>query len=206
MIRRALVLACALAAGCVGTPALTPPPPPLRPEPQPKPEVATNKDCDPTDPAAEKKSLSFDERSIPEGQRLSDQAYTKLKAADSHEVDRATREQMLGDSVNDFLTALAADPYNVNATYGLAAAYAIIGRKQCSINLLARLLQMRPHQSQHAEVEAKLDHLLGRNRQVLDPDFNDMRRDDRFRQLIQKMCEGTSDPTKCVYGGTTTGP
>ena len=108
-------------------------------------------------------------------------------------------QQYQTDAVNDFITALAADPYNIKATYGLAAAYAKIGRKQCSINLLARLLEMRPHPSQHAEVEAKLDHLLGRNRQALDPDFNDMRRDDRFRALIQKMCEGTND-ANCVYG------
>jgi thioredoxin-like negative regulator of GroEL len=102
-------------------------------------------------------------------------------------------------SVEDFLTALAADPYNVHATYGLAAAYAKIGRKQCALNLLTRLLQMRPHASKHAEVEAHIDHLLGR-KQALDPDFNDMRRDDRFRGLIEKMCEGTND-ANCVFGG-----
>ena len=92
-----------------------------------------------------------------------------------------------------FLTSLAADPYNVEATYSLAAAYAVIGRKQCSINLLTRLLQMRPHPSKHAEVEASIDRLLGR-RQPLDPDFSSMRRDNRFRTLIEKMCEGTNDP------------
>jgi len=27
-----------------------------------------------------------------------------------------------------------------------------------------------------------------------------MRRDQRFRELIEKMCEGTNDPN-CVYGG-----
>lgn len=198
-MRRALVLLLGLVAGCPA-PTLTPPPPPLRPEPQPKAEVVANKDCEATDPSSEKKPLSFDERSIPEGQRLSDQAYIKLHSAESHEVDRATRESMLGDAVNDFITALAADPYNVNATYGLAAAYAVIGRKQCSINLLARLLQMRPHPSQHADVEAHIDHLLGR-KQTLDADFNDLRRDERFRALIQKMCEGTNDPA-CVFGGT----
>ena len=46
--------------------------------------------------------------------------------------------------------------------------------------------------------EQVIDHLLGR-RQVLDPDFADMRRDERFRTLIQKMCEGTND-ANCVYG------
>ena len=177
---------------------LTAPPPPLRPEPEAKDEAKVEKDCEPTDPAAEKKPLTFDERSIPEGQRLSDKAYGELRNWESSEIDRGTREQSLGDAVNDFLTALAADPYNVHATYGLAAAYAQIGRKQCSINLLTRLLQMRPHPSKHSEVQAHIDHLLGRG-QPLDGDFNSMRRDDRFRELIQKMCEGTNDPN-CVYG------
>ena len=73
----------------------------------------------PTDPAAELKPISFDQRSIPEGMRLADQAYAKLNSANSAEVDRLTREQYQTDAVNDFITALAADPYNVKATYGL---------------------------------------------------------------------------------------
>jgi hypothetical protein len=179
---------------------VTAPPPPLRPEAEPAADPkAVAKDCDPTDPTRELKALTFDERSIPEGMRLADQGRAKLKTGESAEVDRATKEQMISDAVNDFLTALAADPYNVNATYGLAGAYAVIGRKQCSINLLTRLLQMRPHPSKHAEVEAAIDRLLGRH-QALDPDFAPMRRDERFRALIEKMCEGTNDPN-CVYGG-----
>src|SRR5206468_12469185 len=94
------------------------------------------KDCDPTDPNAELKPMPFDSRSIPEGLRLADQGYTELRTASSAEVDRRTREDMTTQAVNDFITALLADPYNVKATYGLAAAYAKIGRKQCSINLL----------------------------------------------------------------------
>jgi len=177
---------------------VTAPPPPLRPEPVPKPEVVVAQDCQPTDPATEGKFVAFDERSIPEGQRLAEQAYANLKAANSAEVDRMTREQYQTSAVNDFITALAADPYNIKATYGLAAAYAKIGRKQCSINLLTRLLQMRPHPAKKAEVEHYIDQLLGR-KQALDPDFSDMRRDNRFRELIAKMCADTNDPN-CVYG------
>jgi hypothetical protein len=193
-----LMVAVALASGCHEKQEVTAPPPPLRPDPVPKPEVVVAQDCEPTDPAAEPKFVAFDERSIPEGQRLADQAYSKLSAASSAEVDRRTREDYLSDAVNDFVTALAADPYNVRATYGLAAAYAKVGRKQCSINLLTRLLQMRPHPSKQAEVERAIDRLLGR-KQALDPDFAEMRRDSRFRELIAKMCADTNDPN-CVFG------
>ena len=185
---------------CGGDEKPTAPPPPLRPDPEPVVRKGTNrpKDCEPTTASNENKPISFDERSIPEAIKLAQQATSKLRTADSAEVDRLTREQYVTEAVDDFITALLADPYNVPATYGLAAAYARIDRPQCSINLLVRLLQMRPHATKRGEVEAHLDKLLGR-RQPLDPDFADMRRDDRFRELIAKMCEGTNDPN-CVYG------
>jgi hypothetical protein len=197
-MKHLLLLVLALAAGCHEKQEVTAPPPPLRPDPEPKPEVNVAKDCEPTDPAMELKPIAFDQRSIPEGARLADQAYGNLKAADSAEVDRITREQYQSSAVNDFITSLAADPYNIKATYGLAAAYAKIGRKQCSINLLTRLLQMRPHESKRGEVDRVFDKLLGR-KQPLDPDFSEMRRDNRFRELIAKMCADTNDPN-CVYG------
>jgi hypothetical protein len=200
-LKRALLilLAITLSAACHGKQEMTAPPPPLRPDPEPAPPtVKEQKDCEPTDPQAELKPLTFDQRSIPEGMRLADEGYASLNSSRSAEIDKITREQQITDAVNSFITALAADPYNVKATYGLAAAYARINRKQCSINLLTRILQMRPHYSKHAEVEASIDHLLGR-KQVLDPDFADMRRDERFRTLISKMCEGTND-ANCVYG------
>jgi hypothetical protein len=197
MMKRLLVLGLVVA--CHPKQELTAPPPPLRPEPEPVAQARpAQKDCEPTDPASELKPIGFDARSIPEGTRLAEQAKGKLRVAESAEVDRGTREQNITDAVSDFITALAADPYNVTATYNLAAAYARIGRKQCSINLLTRMLQMRAHPSKHAEVEQHLDRLLGR-KQTLDPDFSEMRRDDRFRQLISKMCEGTND-ANCVYG------
>jgi tetratricopeptide (TPR) repeat protein len=199
-----LSLLIGLVLGCHEKQEVSPPPPPLRPEPEPGGAKNQQKDCEPIDPASELKPLSFDERSIPEGTRLAEQGRAKLRSAESAdsaesaELKRATRETQITEAVSDLLTALAADPYNVDATYNLAAAYARIGRKQCAINLLTRLLQMRPHPSKHADVEVHLDRLLGR-KQALDPDFAEMRRDDRFRALIQKLCEGTNDPN-CVYG------
>ena len=196
-----LLIAVALAGGCHEKEIPTAPPPPLRPEAEAAPvkkAAAVQKDCEPVDADHEGKPLSFDARSIPEGTRLAEQGKAKLRTAQSAEVTRATREDMVTQAVDDFITALRADPYNVEATYSLAAAYATIGRFQCTVNLLTRLLQMRQHPSKHAEVEQHLDKLLGR-KQVLDPDFSGMRKDDRFRGLIQKMCEGTNDPN-CVYG------
>jgi hypothetical protein len=198
---RALALGALLVvvAGCHGKQEVTAPPPPLRPDPEAAPPTAKAvKDCDGTDPKSELKPLTFDERSIPEGQRLAEKANAELRTTDSADIAPSSREQAITDAVNDYVTALAADPYNVAATYGLAAAYSRISRYQCSINLLTRLLQMRPHPSKHAEVEMHIDHLLGR-KQALDADFDNMRRDPRFRELIEKMCEGTNDPN-CVYG------
>ncbi len=190
-----------LGSGCHEKQELTPPPPPLRPETEaggPRSPSSMQKDCEPVDADHEAKPLSFDERSIPEGTRLAEQGRAKLRTAQSAEVTRTTREDMVTQAVDDFITALRADPYNVEATYSLAAAYATIGRHQCTINLLTRLLQMRAHPSKHADVEQHLDKLLGR-KQALDPDFAEMRKDERFRALIQKMCEGTND-ANCVYG------
>ena len=202
MGRVAVLAAVFLAAGaaCHEKQELTSPPPPLRPEAEAAPPkaLATQKDCEPIDTDHEPKPLSFDERSIPEGNRLAEQGKAKLRTAQSAEVARPTREDMTTQAVDDFITALRADPYNVEATYSLAAAYATIPRPQCTINLLTRLLQMRPHPSKHADVEQHLDKLLGR-KQALDPDFAAMRKDERFRALIQKMCEGTND-ANCVYG------
>lgn len=195
-----VTLATALAAGCSKKQEVTVPPPPLRPEAEPaKKEKIVAKDCDPTDPDQERKPIDFDERSIPEASKLAEQGRAELKTAQSAEVDKLTRESYITDAVQHFIEALSADPYNVPATYNLAAAYARIDRPQCALNLLTRLLQLRPHPSKRPEVEQMLDKLLGR-RQPLDPDFADMRSDERFRMLIRKMCDGTNDPN-CVYGG-----
>ena len=189
----------AWAAAC-GAPTASAPPPPLRPEPEAADDGSSRSrtDCEPLEQGEQLKAISYDERSIPESQRLSEQARAQLRAADAPEVERSLREEYVSSAVIALLTALAADPYNVQATYTLAGAYARIKRFQCSMNLLTRLLQMRSHPAKKADVEAQLDRLLGR-KQPLDPDFADMRRDERFRGLIQRMCDGTNDPN-CVLG------
>jgi predicted outer membrane protein len=198
-MRRALVILVLLAA-CSKKQEVTMPPPPLRPEPEPMADTgkASQKDCDAMTPEMEEKPMAFDQRAITESSKLSDGARTNLKLAESAEIERLQREDYISDAVRDLITALRGDPYNVSATYSLARAYARIGRPQCSMNLLTRLLQMRTHPSKRATVETHLDMLLGR-KQALDPDFSDMRGDERFRSLISKMCEGTAD-ANCVYG------
>jgi hypothetical protein len=194
MMRTTLFAALALAtlAGCPPKQELTAPPPPLRPEPEPVPEEkkpVVAKDCEALDPAT---------MPIPEAVNHTNDARDKLKLAEGAEVDRPLREAYTTDAVKGLITALAADPYNVSAHYLLAATYARIGRKQCAVNLLTRMLEMRNHPSKKVEVDLNLDKLLGR-KQALDPNFADMRRDANFRTLIQKMCEGSADKD-CVYG------
>jgi hypothetical protein len=179
-------------------------PPPLRPAAETTGTGASavaKDDCEPTDPADEDPAKSYDQRSIPEAEKLARSGMSKLRGAESREVDGPTRDNLLVEAVDDFITALIADPYNVNATYNLAAAYARIGRQQCTINFLKRLLQMRTHPSKRAEVESRIDRLLGRKKQALDADFNGMRRDVRFRVLIERMCEGSGD-VECVMGSS----
>jgi hypothetical protein len=192
-----------VAAACGGNQHPTAPPPPLRPKPiaqkdKPKPQ-ATQTDCQPTDPNRQLPSKTFNERSIPEAQKLAAEGLGKLQAAEGN-ADKPSREKLISDAVDTFITALLADPYNVNATYNLAAAYARIGRKQCSVNLLERMLQMRDHPSRKVDVEAKIDRLLGRKKVALDPDFDDMRADARFRTLIEKMCSNSTEDPACVFG------
>jgi hypothetical protein len=201
---KALVLASllplALLGACSKKQEVTAPPPPLRPEPEPMETTSKQqqKDCEVVTAEMEEKPMAFDQRAITESMKLSEGARLNLKAADSAEVERLQQEEYVTSAVRDLITALRGDPYNVSATYTLARAYARIGRPQCAMYLLTRLLQMRPHPSKRRDVEAHLDMLLGR-KQPLDPYFAEMRRDDRFRELIKKMCEGTNDPN-CVYG------
>ncbi|MGE0545572.1 MAG: hypothetical protein AB7O24_06515 [Kofleriaceae bacterium] len=197
---RALIVAAWLAGGCGGAQTLTAPPPPLRPQPESEGVEQLPRDCAPTTTNSELKSITFNQRSIPEGAKLAQQGVSKLRLANAAETDPSTRQRILGEAVDDLITALRADPYNVSATYSLAAAYARIDRPQCVVNLLTRMLQLRLHGSKQADVEHHLDRLLGR-KQPLDPDFADMRRDERFRALIQKMCDGTRDPS-CVLGAS----
>jgi len=200
------VLAAVLAIGalvstgaCKKNAPLTPPPPPLRPEPlpPPPPPPAAQTDCEPSNPHSTPAAVTYAQRQprIDEAQKLADAAVANLQAAEGSELDPASREKFLTDAVDGLLNALNADPYNVHATYNLAAAYARIERPQCALNMLERLILMRDHHSRKVEVGKKLDRLLGRNSTRLDPDFNDLRQDKRFGCLINNI--GTTEPVAC---------
>jgi len=192
MAPRRLLLAVVLLAGaCGGGAKVKGAPPPLRPQPRkmaPQPTV-TRDDCEPVSPSEGPAPLSFAERSIEESENLANQGVALLQQAGAGGTDPGSGEQSLEQAVHRFITALLADPYNVNATYNLAAAYARIHRPQCAVNLLARLVPLRKLPSQTAKVEEKLDRLLGRKgyKGRLDPDFFDLRDDPRFRDLVKNF-------------------
>jgi hypothetical protein len=184
-----------LVSACGGPP--KEPPPPLRPKElrTEKVERSQRTDCDPIDPYDGLPAMKFDERSIEEAENLANQGFNLLKQSQARGLEREETERMIDQSVSRFITALLADPYNVHATYHLAAAYARIGRAQCAVNLIGRLLPLRGLRSQKARVEEKLDRLLGRDdfKGRLDPDFFDLRDDKRFRALIKRFEPGAEE-------------
>lgn len=192
MTVRRLLRPClaAVALGGCGGGAIKAAPPPLRPEPravQAQP-VQERSDCDAVLPSDGPAALTYAERSVEEAENLANQGSDLLQQSAPAE-DQAQNERLLEQAVHRFITALLADPYNVNATYNLAAAYARIGRAQCAVNLLARLVPMRDLPSLAPRVEEKLDRLLGRKdyKGRLDPDFFDLRDDPRFRELVKNF-------------------
>lgn len=186
--------AFALVCACAKNVPVKPAPEPRRPKEQRAQDTTIPTDCQPVDPKTLPPAVSYKERSIIEAKNLAEQGFTKLHNAEDPKLPRVEREDMVTDAVDLFITALAADPYNVHATYNLAAAYARIGRHQCAVNLLDRLVELRKLRSQQAEVEAKLDRLLGRGqyRRKLDPDFRQMRDMPMFRDVIRKFCPSLS--------------
>ncbi len=179
------LVALAQAAACAQNPG--PAPSPHRPEAPPEVEevAAESADCAPT--AAEPQPVPYGERSIDEANNLAEAGLERMEAARDRSQPLDAREEAIAEAVDHFLTALLADPYNVRATYELAAAYAHIGRRQCALNLLARLQPLGELRSAREDVEEVIDRLLGRNRHQgrMDPAFFEMRDDPAFRELVR---------------------
>ncbi len=173
----------AATAGCGG--ATEPAPSPLRPEAEPRPEVVTEpEDCEPERAGAE--PLARDDRSIEESGNLADSGFDWMDQARDRAEPLEAREAALAAAIDHFTKALAADPYNVRATYELAAAYAQIGRRGCALYLLARLQPLGELRSAQDEVEEVVARLLGRGDHEgrMDPAFFDLRDDPQFRRLV----------------------
>lgn len=147
-------------------------------------------DCEPTDEDTLPPSMDFKQRSIAESRNLADEGFKMLTRAEETSVPRPEREELVTRAVDRFIVALQADPYNVHATYNLAAAYARIGRPQCAVNLLDRLVNLRELPNFKAEVEEKFDRMLGRGkfRRRMDRDFHEMRDMKIFRDLVKEIC------------------
>lgn len=196
----AAVALVAGAAGCKKAPVVTPAPQVLRPEPRPTaPVAAARTDCDPPQPDAIP-PMTYEERKarIPEAQALANQGTDRLKDAEASGLDPQSREEAITDAVATLIAALNADPYNVHATYNLAAAYARIERPLCSLTLLDRLVRMHGHPSRQPEVNQKLDRLLGRNGAPLDADFRGLRQAAGFGCVVGNL--GAAQPKDCFSG------
>ncbi len=156
-------------------------------------------DCDPVDPHSGPPPKPASERSTQEAESYASQGLHTLIQAEAQDKPYAEVTQLIEGSVQKFLTALSADPLNVKATYNLAAAYARIGRNQCALNLLARLVAMKdfPSRAKRNDVPVKgahsvsyaFDRLFGRGHWSgkPDPDFDNLRQNQKFRELVKGM-------------------
>jgi hypothetical protein len=178
-----------LLAGCPKAGPVPPAEKPRRPEAKPrKVKKKAPNDCKPTVIEESPAAVPFKQRVVVESENLSKKGIALIRDANKEGIGPAEREAMIIEGVEDLLTSLKADPYNVDATYTLAATYAKIGRAQCAINLLERLALLRKLASHRPNVEKKVDRLIGRGKKTpLDPAFDDIRADEPFRDVVEKL-------------------
>lgn len=68
------------------------------------------------------------------------------------------RQSGVVDALSKLANALKADPYGPEPTYQMAVAYALVGKKGCSIRLLERLVELR----KYAPVSKEADRVIKR--------------------------------------------
>jgi hypothetical protein len=199
---RSLLLVVALVAAACGPKAQTGPlGDPLRPEAKslpapvspeknvtatPQPGVQAPEDCEAIAPNQGPPAKKYRERNIDEGRTLANEGVRTLVQSESKSLPYEEATAKIEQAVSKLFSALAADPYNVHATYNLAAAYARIGRNQCSLNLLARLVAMKGFWSQSKQIGEKKSRLFGTEGKWKgrpDPDFDRLREDPRFKEV-----------------------
>ncbi len=100
-------------------------------------------------------------RSGKNGRRLAAKADRLLVKAD--DADGAEKVSLVADAMTTLRNALKSDPYGPEPTYKLAVAYAMVGKKGCSVKLLERLsaLQKHPEASLASEAGRTVKRALG---------------------------------------------
>ncbi len=172
---------CCTGLGCGGAQERVPPRRPVALH-----DGANSQDCQPVTVDKQPIALRYSERRINESENLTRKATRSLRRSQKKNVDR---NEAFASGVTLLVTALAADPYNVHATYSLAASYAQIGRHQCSLNLLQRLKHLRLLRSYQKSVDGKFDQLLGRRsyKNKRDKAFDSLRQVDGYRQFTRNL-------------------
>lgn len=157
MIRLAILLALALGAGsaltaCGSGPYTGKPEKLKKPRAKKRPEGATNP-TEVADGGGGKTAMSDEDcrtnffadpfkgrRQKNEARGMAMQAESTLMAAERQFGPQ--RQQMVAEAIGTLDNALKKDPYGPEPTYKLAVAYALVGKKKCSLALLERLKQL----------------------------------------------------------------
>jgi hypothetical protein len=167
---------------------LRPPTTAVAPPPPPPTAPAAIGDCAVVEPTQGPPPKSYKELSVTEAEAYASQGLKIQIESEKIGLPAQDARAMLKQATDKYFTALAADPYNVKATYNLGAAYGRIGRCTCAVNLLARLNAMKGWGSVKASVDDAGDRLHGRAgkwKDRPDPDFDRCRSDERFRAVAK---------------------
>lgn len=158
MNRLAILLALALAAGLVAAPGCGSGPYTGKPEKLKKPrakkrpagdKVASEvtEEAKPTEMSNEQCRTNFfgepyrSKRYKSESKGMANQADQSLVAAERQ--FGTARQQLVVEAIGTLSNALRKDPYGPEATYKLSVAYALLGKKSCTMALLERLKSLQ---------------------------------------------------------------
>jgi hypothetical protein len=108
-------------------------------------------------------------RKEPQGRMLAKQAEGIILEAEAQKGDE--RVLLIKEALSKLRNALVADPYGPEPTYKMAVAYALVGKKGCSLALLERLQLLSRMPAVEAEAERTID------RAMRDQAFNAFRKD-----------------------------
>ena len=201
-MRALLPLVLVILGGACASSKVPPPGDPLRPPPQKLPAMVaqTNinavvkgpidqspQDCEPVSPDQGPPPKLPPRKDIDEAQKIASGGLRKLLDAENAGRPGGEVATLIEQAVQDFLRALSLDPLNVRATYNLSAAYARIGRNQCAVNLVARLVAMNRNGLRRAEVTDAFQRIYGSGgkwKGQPDPDFQNLRSDKRLTDLV----------------------